>query len=255
MKVAIIQSNYLPWKGYFDIIHDVDLFVFYDDVQYTVRDWRNRNKIKAPNGALWLTVPVAAGSRDQIVADVTIVGTDWAANHWKSIVYQYGSAPYFRRYKTFFEHVYLERHWQRLSELNQFLILHISREMLGIKTSFVDSATLAPDGRKQSRLLDVLHKVNATAYVSGPSAKGYIEPAGFTAAGIELYFKDYAGYPEYPQSTVPFEPAVSILDLLFQMGPDAPYHIWGWREISRVVSRASGSSKANSIASTPGEAL
>jgi hypothetical protein len=238
MKVAIIQSNYLPWKGYFDIIHDVDLFVFYDDVQYTVRDWRNRNKIKAPNGTLWLTVPVAAGARDQTVSEVTIVGTDWAANHWKSLCYEYGSAPHFKRYQEFFEHVYLERHWERLSELNQFLITHIAREWLGIQTPFVASSDYAPVGKKQDRLLDVLAKVGATSYLSGPSAKDYIDADGFANAGLELIFKDYGGYPAYPQGAGAFEPGVSIVDLLFRVGPDAPQYIWGWRELNRVIPRA-----------------
>jgi hypothetical protein len=235
LKVAIIQSNYIPWKGYFDIIRDVDLFVFYDDVQYTVRDWRNRNKIKGRDGELWLTVPVPADSRDRRVQEVTLPEAGWAAKHWKTLTYYYEKAPHFRRYRDFFEHVYMERRWERLSELNQFVIQAIARDFLGIQTRFVTSDTLAPEGKKQDRLLDVLRKVGASAYLSGPAARDYIEPAAFEQADIDLYFKDYSGYLPYPQAHAPFNHGVSIVDLLFQTGPEAAYHIWGWREIEQVV--------------------
>jgi hypothetical protein len=238
VKAAIIQSNYLPWKGYFDIIQAVDLFVFYDDTQYTVRDWRNRNLIKTAHGPLWLTVPVAAGSRDLRIEQVEIAGREWAANHWKSLQHHYAAAPHLKRYREFFQHVYMEREWTHLSELNQFLTMHIAREFLGLPTRFTTSTPLAPVGQKQDRLLDVLAKVGATGYVSGPSARAYIDPAGFAAAGVALEYIDYAGYPEYPQGRGPFTHAVTIRDLLFHAGPDAPELIWGWRERSRVVPQA-----------------
>lgn len=251
MKVAIIQSNYIPWKGYFDIIHDVDRFVFYDDVQYTVRDWRNRNKIKGHDGEQWLTVPVGADSRDKTVREVTIADPGFAAKHWKAISYYYGKAPHFERYRAFFEDLYLGRRWESLSELNQTLITRIARELLGITTHFVDSASLDPQGKKQDRLIDVCQKVGATAYISGPAARDYIDPEGFTAAGLALYYKSYAGYPEYPQAHAPFNHGVSILDLLFQVGPQATDHIWGWRELERIVP-AAGAAPAGLVSVTAG---
>jgi hypothetical protein len=231
-KIAVIQSNYIPWKGYFDIIHDVDLFVFYDDVQYTKNDWRNRNKVKTAQGLCWLTIPV--GSReDRLICEVEIVDSSWNKKHWETIKQSYSKTPYFKQYQDFFEFIYLKTNWTNLSMLNQFLVKTISKEFLGIKTDFKDSREYHAEGQKLERLTDLLVKVGAKSYVSGPTAKSYIDENRFIDAGIELVFKDYSGYPEYPQFFPPFEHAVSILDLLFNCGPATPYYIWGWREHKR----------------------
>ena len=228
-KVAVIQSNYIPWKGYFDIIHDVDLFIFYDDVQYTKNDWRNRNKIKTAQGVHWLTIPV--GSPEQrLICEVEPANDHWPRKHWATIQQAYAKAPYFELYHNFFEQVYTETTWTSLSVLNQFLIKTISLEFLGVKTEFKDSREFCPRGEKLDRLLDLLQQAGATLYVTGPSARDYIDEQRFAAAGIELVYKDYSGYPEYPQLSPPFEHAVSILDLLFNCGPAASDYIWGWRE-------------------------
>ena len=227
-RVAILQSSYIPWKGYFDIIHDVDRFVFYDDVQFTPRDWRSRNRIKTPQGPLWLTVP-AGQSRNRLICEVGLEDKSWGKKHWDTLRHAYGKAPYFASFRPFLEHVYLERRWESLSELNQFMTRTIAREFLGIGTEFRDSREYAAEGRKFDRLFDLAVKAGATSYLSGPSARDYIEPERFAAAGIELAYKSYGGYPEYPQPYPPFEHAVTILDLLFQTGADAPRHIWGWR--------------------------
>jgi len=228
-KVAVLQSNYIPWKGYFDIIHDVDLFVFYDDVQYTKNDWRNRNRIKTPNGPLWLTVPVGQ-SLDRLTCEVMLEDPRWAGKHLKTLCQYYAKAPYFNRYREFLDEVYLGRRWTTLVELNHYLIKSIAREFLGITTEFADSREYPAKGRRLDRLLDLLEQVGAESYLSGPAARSYILPEEFAKAGIELAFKDYSGYPEYPQLFPPFEQAVTIFDLLFHTGPDAPWYIWGWRE-------------------------
>lgn len=228
-RVAISQSNYIPWKGYFDLIHDVDLFVFYDDVQYTVRDWRSRNVIKTHNDLLWLSVPVGT-NRNRLINEVAIAGNEWQKNHWKSINQNYKKAEYFLRYKDFFEDTYLNRKWESLSKLNQFLIEHIAKEYLQIKTKFANSTKFPKDGEKQAAILSLLELTDASSYVSGPAAKAYIEPEVFQKTGIDLIWKDYSGYPEYFQFHPPFRHDVSILDLLFHTGPQAPYYIWGWRE-------------------------
>lgn len=233
-KVGVIQSNYIPWKGYFDIIHDSDLFIFYDDVQYTKNDWRNRNKVKSADGARWLTIPIHKHEH-RLICDVRLGAPDWGRTHWDTIGQLYRKAPYFRLYKGFFEHVYLERRWELLSELNQFLIESISRDMLGIRTEFADSRTFGASGGRLARLLDLLSMVGANAYVSGPSAKSYIDETEFERKGIQLVYKDYSKYPEYPQFYPPFAHGVTILDLLFQTGPEAPYFIWGWRERSPIA--------------------
>jgi hypothetical protein len=227
-RVAVIQSNYIPWKGYFDIIHDVELFIFHDDLQYTKNDWRNRNKIKTPAGADWLTIPVGT-SEHRLICEVEIKDAAWQKKHWSLLRTHYARAPHFARYTELLSDIYLGRQWRNLSELNQHLIKTISRDLLGITTEFQDSRDLRPEGTKQDRLLDLLAKAGADYYLSGPAAKDYIEADRFAAAGIELAWKSYAGYPEYPQLFPPFEHAVSILDLLLNVGPEAPHYIWGWR--------------------------
>lgn len=227
-KVAILQSNYLPWKGYFDIIHDVDLFIFYDDVQYTRRDWRNRNKIKTPRGCEWLTVPTT-GDREQLIHEVMLTDPKWQGNHWKTIKQSYCKAPFFAHYCALFEDVYLGQEWSHLSMLNQHLIKLISRDVLGITTEFVDSRVYAATAAKQERIIELLEKCDARYYLSGPAAKAYIDEKQFAKTGIVLAWKDYSGYPEYEQAHPPFEHGVTILDLLFNVGPKAPWYIWGWR--------------------------
>ena len=227
-RVVINQSNYLPWKGYFDLMHDADVFVFLDNVQFTKNDWRNRNRIKTPQGSQWLSVPVGR-SLDRLISGVTLADPQWQARHWKTLTQVYGRAPHFARYRELFEHVYLERRWSRLSELNQWTIRRIA-ELLGINVTFADAATFAADGTGQERVLNLLAALEADVYVSGPSAQAYLDPASFAARGVQIHWKDYSGYPEYPQLHPPFEHAVSIVDLLFNTGPDAPYYVWGWRQ-------------------------
>jgi hypothetical protein len=228
MRVAINQSNYLPWKGYFDLIHDVDLFVFYDDVQYTVRDWRNRNRFKTAHGTRWLTVPVG-DNRNRLIQDVAIVEHEWQRLHWDTVRHAYARAPYFDRVADYLREVYLKRTWTNLSELNQQLTLNIARNWLGIRTEFVKSSQLPGEGQKQDRIFSLLKAVGAKVYVSGPAAKDYLEPERFERERVELVWKDYSGYPEYEQLHPPFEHAVSIVDLLMHTGADAPRYIWGWR--------------------------
>lgn len=233
-KVAILQSSYIPWKGYFDIIHDVDLFLYFDDVQFTPRDWRSRNRIKTPKGLHWLTVPTGS-NRNRRICDVILTDMEWGRKHWENLRHHYGKAPYFKNYCDFLEDVYLGRNWESLSELNQYLITKISQDFLGINTEFHDSRNYHGEGQKQELILDLVKKSGAGLYLSGPSAKSYIEPSRFDEIGVQLVFKSYDGYPEYSQFYPPFEHAVTILDLLFQTGPDAPWYIWGWRETGSTL--------------------
>ena len=222
-RVVVNQSNYLPWKGYFDLISEADIFVFYDDVQYTKNDWRNRNRIKTPNGSEWITVPVGQ-SLDRLVCEVKLEDPRWQAKHWKTVEQNYRKAPHFERYRAFFEDVYLKRTWTTLAELNHHLIREIATSFLGLRPEFIDSRQFKPEGAKLDRLLDLLKQVGTGHYISGPAARAYIDPAAFECAGIGLEFKDYSGYPEYPQFHPPFEHSVSIVDTLFHLGPEAgPY--------------------------------
>ncbi|MBK8893853.1 MAG: WbqC family protein [Propionivibrio sp.] len=226
--VIVLQSNYIPWKGYFDLIHDADLFIFYDDLQYTKNDWRNRNKLKSARGAEWLTIPVGIDA-NRLICEVELKDTTWQSKHWKTIQNHYGKCPHFARYKPFFEDIYLGRQWVNLSELNHHLIRSISEDFLNINTEFQDSRQFDLSGKKFDRLLEIVGKSGAERYVSGPAAKDYIDASRFADANIELVWKDYSGYPEYPQRFPPFEHGVSIIDLLFNTGSDAPWYIWGWR--------------------------
>ena len=228
MRVAAIQSSYIPWKGYFDIIHDVDTFIFYDDLQYTKRDWRSRNRIKSASGPQWLTIPVG-GRTDRLICDVAIEDPDWQKNHWGRLKQSYGRTPHFPRYAPLFEEIYLGQQWGNLSLLNQQLIQRIARDCLGIRTCFADSRQFVAEGRKLDRLIDLLKKAGASHYISGPSARAYIDPLQFEAAGIALEFKEYGNYPEYGQLYPPFTHEVTVLDLLFHEGANAPWYIWGWR--------------------------
>jgi hypothetical protein len=233
-KVAIIQSNYIPWKGYFDIIHDVDLFILDDNLQYTTNDWRNRNKIKTPQGLCWLTVPVGKNN-NRLICEVEIKDHRWAKKHWRSIEFSYSKAPHFKTFESFLKYVYLEVEWDNLSALNHFLIKTIATEFLGIKTEFKDSREYHTTGAKLDALMNQLQAAEADVYVSGPAAQSYIDEQRFADSGIELVYKDYSGYPEYPQPFPPFEHKVSILDVLFHCGPDAPYYIWGWRQAAQAA--------------------
>lgn len=226
--VAVLQSNYIPWKGYFDVIHDVDEFIFYDDVQYTKNDWRNRNRIYTANGVRWLTLPCGYDLSRTIRETTFNPSIDWQAKHLNQIRECYGRAPFFSRYADLLDEVYRVRRWEYLSELNQYLIREISG-LLGIKTRFSDVLDYESHGKRNERLLSLLVSAKADVYVSGPAAKDYLDEAAFLAAGVRVVWKDYAGYPAYRQMHEPFEPSVSILDLLFNTGEDAPYYIWGWR--------------------------
>jgi hypothetical protein len=231
MKVAILQSSYIPWKGYFDLIHDVDRFVFYDDVQYTRRDWRSRNRLKSVQGSAWLSVPTF-GDRSQLICEVRFADPGWQDTHWKTITHCYGRARHFKRYRDFVADIYLGRRWETLSEFNQESTRRVGREVLGIETEFQDSRAYGAEGAKRNRIMDLVRKTGATTYISGPAARDYLDEAEFRAIGVELVWKDYSGYPEYPQLSAPFEHAVSILDVVFNVGPDAPWYIWGWRDPS-----------------------
>ena len=214
--IGIIQSGYIPWRGYFDFINEVDAFVFLEDVQYTRRDWRSRNRVKTQNGSSWLTVPVSGG-RDQLIKDVRIdYSQRWVNKHLDTIRHSYARAP-------FFEPLYseicdiLRGRVEHLSVLNRDIITHICGR-LGITTPMFDSSELNVPGVREEKLIGIVEATDGTVYLSGPAAGAYLDPANWARAGIQLLFKDYSGYPEYDQVSAPFEPNVSIIDTLFMQG-------------------------------------
>jgi len=221
-KIAIVQSSYIPWKGYFDLISLVDEFILYDDVQYTRRDWRNRNIIKSPSGPFWLTIPVEAkGQYFQKIKDTKVSGQGWRAKHWKSICSNYTRAPYFKEYSSIFEELYLGSNETYLSAINYSFITAVNK-ILDITTKISWSSDYNLVEGKTERLVNFCQQASATAYVSGPSAKDYIKDEYFEKNNIQLIWMDYSGYPEYNQLYSPFAHQVSIIDLIFNEGPKAP---------------------------------
>jgi hypothetical protein len=229
-RVAILQSNYIPWKGYFDIIAGVDEFILLDDVQFTKNDWRNRNLIKTAQGKKWITIPVRVRSLHQTINEVTVADKDWPVSHWRRISNNYRAAPYFLQYECHFQGLFLQTKDQYLSQINYRFLCAIL-EILGVKTKITWSTDYAPiRGRRTERVVNLCRAVGATHYLSGPAAKAYIQTEQFAEAGIEIEYIDYTRYPEYPQLYPPFDHAVSIIDLILMCGPNAAYYVWGWRD-------------------------
>ena len=220
-RVAVLQSNYIPWKGYFDIINAVDEFVVYDIVQYTKNDWRNRNRIKTPGGLQWLTIPVSHQRLGQSILETRVANSAWREKHWKTLCQYYSKAPHFDRYRPIFEPLYVEHSEQRLSEINLAFIRAINR-ILGIETNLSLAQDYCLGDGKIQRLLDLCKQIGATHYLSGPAARDYLDVSRFNDQGIGVTFVDYEGYPPYQQFHPPFVHQVSVLDLIFQEGPDAP---------------------------------
>jgi len=220
-SVAIVQSNYIPWKGYFDLINAVDEFILYDDMQFTRRDWRNRNQIKAPNGLLWLTIPVESkGKYLQRVNETMISDPDWKAAHWRSIVHSYRRAAGFMELRDDLEDLYLGADDLALSAINYRFISRICA-MLGIQTRLSWSSDYRLETERNQRLVSLCHQVGASIYVTGPSAKAYLDETVFRAEGLEVRYFDYQGYPEYEQLYPPFIHQVSVVDLLLSTGSAA----------------------------------
>lgn len=224
-KVAIVQSNYIPWKGYFDMIAAVDEFILYDDMQYTRRDWRNRNQLKTPQGLQWLTIPVQVkGKYYQTIRETEIDGVDWAPAHWKTLAQNYRKAPHFTEIAAWLEPLYLGPQETNLSLSNRRFIEAIC-EYLGIRTVINNSWDYTLAEGKTERLADMCSQAKGTEYISGPAARDYIDEGVFADRGIKLVWFEYAGYPEYPQLWGDFTHGVSILDLLFNCGKDAHRHM------------------------------
>jgi WbqC-like protein family len=220
-RVAIVQSCYIPWKGYFDLINMVDEFILYDDRQYTRRDWRNRNRIKTSQGSQWLTIPVRVKGRYEQRIDETLVSDpDWAVRHWTTIHHAYSATEHFGDYSSRLNAVYASLDDRRLSEINRRLLEEVCR-MLGIETTLSWSTDYEAEGAKTERLISLCKAAGADTYLSGPLAREYLDEERFAEAGVRLEYMEYSGYPEYRQLYPPFDHNVTVLDLLFHTGEDA----------------------------------
>lgn len=224
-RVAIVQSNYVPWRGYFDLIASVDEFVLLDDVQYTRRDWRNRNRIKTEQGTRWLTIPVEVSGRyTQNIDETRVAEPGWAEQHWSIVRQSYRDAAGFETVAPFVEEVYESVASSSLSKVNRHFLEAICRR-LGIETPLTRSEDYAGEGVKTARLLDICRKAGASTYVSGPSAKDYLDEDAFADEGIAVEWFEYGPYRQYEQVHPPFDPQVSILDTLLCTGQAAAEHI------------------------------
>ena len=218
-KVSIIQSNYIPWKGYFDIIAASDEFIIYDHVQFTKNDWRNRNKINTPTGTEWLSIPVGQNI-NQKIRDVKLSNHIWQKKHWKTLEGNYRRATYFDEIASWLAPLYLNEMHLNLTEFNRLLICKIC-DYLGIKTKISYSWDYRLIEGRADNLIELCQQAGATEYISGPTAKCYLEENCFSESGIKLTWFNYDGYPEYPQLWGVFEHNVSILDLLFNCGSNS----------------------------------
>lgn len=221
MRISIIQSCYIPWKGFFDLIGRCDEYVIYDRMQFVKRHWHNRNRIRTANGLEWLTIPVVTKGRfDQAIDDV-LIEKPWAEKHWRALELAYRRAPFFEPFAP------LVRGWYeradketRLTDVNELFTREIG-VLLGLKTRIVRDTVYPAEGTKTARLLAIAAAAGANHYLSGPSARAYLDEALLAAAGIAPEWMSYEGYPEYPQLHGGFEHAVSVLDVLFNTGPEA----------------------------------
>jgi hypothetical protein len=224
-SAAIVQSSYIPWKGYFDLINLVDVFILYDDVQYTRRDWRNRNLIKTRDGLHWLTIPVEVkGKYTQKIRETRVSDPDWGRKHWTAICHSYAKARHFPAYRALFESLYLNLREEMLSQIN-FRFIRAICDALGITTKIVWSSDFILQDGQSERLIGLCKSVGATRYLSGPSAKDYLDESKFADQGMSVAWMDYSGYPPYTQLFGAFEHGVSILDLIFNEGQQAPRYM------------------------------
>ncbi len=217
--VAIMQPTYLPWIGYFDLMDQVDCFVFLDSVQFNKRSWQQRNRIKGPDGALWLTVPVLSkGLWDQRIVEVEIDPSNgFAEKHLRTIEHLYKKAPYFEDYAGELSEI-LRRPHQYLGDLNIDLICWLAGKM-GVEGERVRSSQMEAQGRNVELLLHICKLLGAGRYLSPEGSRVYIEENNlFIPNGIELVYQAYH-HPEYRQLNGPFAPHLSALDFLFNEGP------------------------------------
>jgi hypothetical protein len=219
-KAAILQSNYIPWKGYFDLINSVDEFIFYDIVQYTKNDWRNRNKIKTPNGVNWITIPVKH-TINQRIDETVIQHQSWARKNFNTFVANYRKAACFDENVDWLKNLYSDAaQMEYLCDINYLFINAICKK-LNIQTKISSAQDYEIVEGKTERLVHLCKQAKADVYLSGSAAKDYLNCALFEQENMQVEWANYSGYQEYTQLFSPFEHGVTILDLIFNTGKDA----------------------------------
>lgn len=226
MKCAVLQPNYIPWKGYFDIIAKVDYFVIYDDVQFTRRDWRSRNVIKTNHGPLWLTIPVnVKGKYHQLISETMTADSKWIRSHLNSIKFAYAGAAFFKEVFPKVEDWYKQlENETSLTKINTILLKNICA-YLGIQTHFLLSSELQKSEDRNVRLIEICQHLKCDSYLSGPAAKFYVDEDLFAQSGIKVEWITYDGYPPYRQLHGEFDHFVTVLDLLLNEGPQSKNYL------------------------------
>jgi hypothetical protein len=220
-KILITQSNYIPWKGYFDSISMCDIFVIYDDMQYTKRDWRNRNLVKTAQGSKWLSIPVEVkGKYFQKINETQVSDKNWNRSHFDFLKQNYRNAKSYKETIDWVEDLYMNCGFDLLTDINQYFIEKIMH-YLNIHTKIIHSKDFLLAEEKNQRLVNICKDLEGTDYYSGPAAKAYMDESLFEKENIKVHYFNYSGYPEYEQVHPPFEHGVSILDLIFCEGKNS----------------------------------
>jgi len=217
LKAVVLQSNYFPWRGYFDLIRKCETFIFYDEVKYTKNDWRNRNQVCSEKGSHWITIQVSGESVKKRIDEVTLDFTStWRKGHIDLLKFCYCRSPlYKKQLLPLIEHCLLEFKTNNLAELNQYIIKLISREA-GFQTKFRNSVEFQSEGNKAHKLLSLLKDVGVTEYLSGAAAKDYLTgmEGNFADIGVKLDYFSYPSYKAYGNQRAFFTPYLSILDYM-----------------------------------------
>ncbi|WP_296623237.1 WbqC family protein [Marivirga sp.] len=224
--LVIMQPTYIPWLGYFDLIRQADYFVFYDDVQFVRQSWQSRNKIKSPQGELYLSVPVKKTTHhdDLLIKDVMIDNNqNWSKKHLKSIVQNYKKAAFFEEYSGLIESIYSQQ-FDKLADLNIYLIELVAKS-LNINTKFIRSSELnIHKGQKEEGIIDIANHLELNHYLSPKGAFDYLnnEKAenAFNEHDIKVSFQEFIPQ-EYPQLKEPFIPYLGVFDALLNIGAEA----------------------------------
>lgn len=217
-KIAVLQPSYLPWLGYFEQMTQVDTFVFYDDVQYTKNDWRNRNRVRGQEGYLWLTIP-SEGSTHLQIREVKIdPRSKWQDKHRKTLAQFYSGSPFFEEVSTL-----LEPLWQK----EYRFLMDAAVDSVGLIAGYLDispkivfSSDLGVGGERNERLIGICEALGAREYYSGLAAESYLDRPLFREHGIEVAFQHY-DHPLYPQRGEGFLSHLSAIDLLFNCGKNS----------------------------------
>jgi hypothetical protein len=222
VKAFISQSNYIPWKGYFDAIDKADVFVVYDDMQYTRQDWRNRNLIITPQGLKWLSIPVEMKGRlNKKIREVKVADNNWNRVHIETIKQAYKSALCYKEMIEWIEPLFRNCKYEFLSDINLYFIEKIN-SFLGINTEIKHSSDFHLKEDRNERLIHLCNDLNVSKYLSGAAAKAYLKEDLFIDNNIQVEFLDYSHYEKYTQlHSGDFEHGVSILDLILNEGENA----------------------------------